>query len=173
MNYSEYQESGMPDLPTVPEFDPYAPNRAKSKKASLKSLYNFKSQYYHNIGFPVDRRDFDITPIEIIFEANEFTRDDVVSQISIINDEINEADEFFVVVLEIVDAVNPAIVDLSVQNASLCQIMDNDRKWKLSEGACMSRYLCAYFPPFSDIFSVFFLEESHSDFFIHSHQNRF
>ena len=45
------------------------------------------------------------------------------------NDVINEADEVFVVHLEVVDAVDPNRVNLESRNASLCRIGDNDRKF--------------------------------------------
>ncbi len=48
--------------------------------------------------------------------------------ISLTNDEINEGAEVFMVMLELVDAVDPDRVDLSVRNASLCRNGDNDRK---------------------------------------------
>ena len=48
--------------------------------------------------------------------------------INVRDDTINEADEVFVVLLEVVDAVDPNRVDLGVRNASLCRIGDDDRK---------------------------------------------
>ncbi len=48
--------------------------------------------------------------------------------ISLTNDETNEGAEVFVVMLELVDAVDASRVDLSVRNVSLCRIGDNDRK---------------------------------------------
>ncbi len=45
---------------------------------------------------------------------------------SLTNDEINEGAEVFVVMLELVDAVDASRVDLSVRNVSLCHIGDNE-----------------------------------------------
>ncbi len=50
--------------------------------------------------------------------------------IPIIDDDINEGDEIFAVILELIDAVDPNRVDLNFRNASLCRIGDNDRKFK-------------------------------------------
>ena len=44
------------------------------------------------------------------------------------NDDTNEAEEDFVVIIEFVGAINPGAVDLSVQNASVIRIRDDDRK---------------------------------------------
>ena len=50
--------------------------------------------------------------------------------IAVNNDAINEADEVFIVYLELVDAVDLNRVHLGVRNGSLCRIGDNDRKSK-------------------------------------------
>ena len=83
----------------------------------------------NHTGLPLDRRDFNITPIEITFEADEInTILDVSVPITIFDDEINEVDEeIFVAVLELVDAINPSQVDFN--DATLCKITDNDRKY--------------------------------------------
>ena len=77
----------------------------------------------------MDRRDFNITPIEITFEPDEInTILDIPVPITIFDDEINEAEEeIFVAVLQLVDAINPSQVDFS--DATLCRITDNDRKY--------------------------------------------
>ena len=83
----------------------------------------------HSTGFPLDRRDFNITPIEITFEADEInTIFDVSVPIAIFDDEINEVEEeIFVVVLELFDATNTSMVDFN--DAILCRIIDDDRKY--------------------------------------------
>ena len=77
----------------------------------------------------MDRRDFNITPIEITFEADEINRIlDVSVPITIFDDAINEfEEEIFVVVLELVDATNSNTVDFN--DATLCRIIDDDRKY--------------------------------------------
>ena len=44
----------------------------------------------------------------------------------VFDDDINEVEQVFVVLLELVSAENPDKVDLSQRNASLCRIMDDD-----------------------------------------------
>ena len=77
----------------------------------------------------MDRRDFNVTPIEITFEADEInTILDVSVPITIFDDEINEVEEeIFVAVLQLVDAINSSMMDFS--DATLCRITDNDRKY--------------------------------------------
>ena len=50
--------------------------------------------------------------------------------IPIADDEINEHEEGFMVMLEIASAVDAHLVDLSSRNAALCRIRDNDRKFQ-------------------------------------------
>ena len=61
----------------------------------------------------------------MVFEADDRS---VGCPIPITDDEVNEAEEFFAVLLEVVDAVSPERVDISGRNVSLCFIVDNDRK---------------------------------------------
>ena len=49
--------------------------------------------------------------------------------ISLTDDTINEADEVFVVLLELNATMDPNQVNLGARNASLCRIGDNDRKF--------------------------------------------
>ena len=44
----------------------------------------------------------------------------------VFDDDVNEVEEVFVVLLELVRAENPDKVDLSQRKASLCRIMDDD-----------------------------------------------
>ncbi len=60
--------------------------------------------------------------------TNWVPTDPALVTIPLTNDEINEGAEVFVVMLELVDAVDASRVDLSVRNVSLCRIGDNDRK---------------------------------------------
>ena len=46
--------------------------------------------------------------------------------VPVVNDDIDEDDELFVLLLELVSAVNPDRVDLSERNISLLQITDDD-----------------------------------------------
>ena len=89
-------------------------------------------------GFPVERRDYSPESVEITFEPNTGYRKDILIPVPIFDDAINEAEEVFVVVLELVDAVNPGTVDLKEINATLCKILDNDRKYIT---VCACRYM--------------------------------
>ncbi len=62
----------------------------------------------------------------VTFEPNELRSDRKQASVSIPNDDVNEADEFFIVILELVGGVNR--VNLVNQNVSLCRIVDADRK---------------------------------------------
>ena len=53
---------------------------------------------------------------------------DITVNILIFDDEIDEADEGFVLLLEVVDPAVAPFVDLSTRNASLGRIDDNDGK---------------------------------------------
>ena len=75
-------------------------------------------------------KDFINTPINIIFDADE-GRDGTSSALAavpVIDDEINEATEMFVVQLKLVNSVDPSMITLVNPTASLCSIIDDDRK---------------------------------------------
>ncbi len=69
--------------------------------------------------------DFQTNPIEVTFDPSADTFMDVVIQIP--QDSTNEADEDFVVVLELVDAINPGVV--FGRMASIVRIRDDDREF--------------------------------------------
>lgn len=77
-------------------------------------------------GFPEERRDFSITPVDVVFQPDDIRNLDLSVPFRIFNDSINEPEEDFVVLLEIRDAVNPAAVNLDFRNASVCRIIDDD-----------------------------------------------
>ena len=74
--------------------------------------------------------DFDNTTIRITFDPDELDNDDERgAPICIFNDAVNEANEqVFVVQLHLVSATNPGSVKLDTRQASLCRIIDDDRK---------------------------------------------
>ena len=57
-----------------------------------------------------------------------FVGDDrsLAMSVPVVDDDINEEDEFFAILLELVSAVNPDRVDLSERNISLARIYDDD-----------------------------------------------
>lgn len=73
--------------------------------------------------------DFDGTMKSITFPADgvdsmlNFIMD---APVAIVDDEINEAQQFFVVLMEVVDAVNPKLLNNADRNISMCTILDND-----------------------------------------------
>ena len=54
--------------------------------------------------------------------------EDITVDIPIIDDDIDEADEGFVILLEVVDPAVAPFVDLSTRNATMGRIDDNDGK---------------------------------------------
>ena len=48
--------------------------------------------------------------------------------VPIVDDGINEASEFFVAIVELIDAVDSERVTFNQRSATLCEITDNDRK---------------------------------------------
>ena len=71
--------------------------------------------------------------MRIVFEADEslsMSVNDINAPIAIVDDPINEATEqAFVVQLKHVNSTNPGLIDLNLRPASLCRIVDNDRKY--------------------------------------------
>ena len=77
-----------------------------------------------------DEADFNTTVFEVVFPADEGLNaaTEVDAFISVVDDTIDEIEEqVFVVLLEVVNATNPRLLDLD-RNLSVCRIIDNDRK---------------------------------------------
>ena len=69
--------------------------------------------------------------IDVTFNPDEGrrTNNDILVAVPVINDDINEANEqLFVVQLALVSSVNPHMVRVLSRSASLCRIIDDDRK---------------------------------------------
>ena len=68
--------------------------------------------------------------IRIVFEADEsLAINDMSAPVAISDDPINEATEqAFIVQLKLISSTNPGLSDLTERPASLCRIIDNDRK---------------------------------------------
>ncbi len=79
------------------------------------------------VGYPEERQDFDITPIVVTFDNDDFHQSEVNTPVTIYDDSRNEATEFFVVTLEVISALNPDKVIIQ-RHASLCRIADDDRE---------------------------------------------
>ena len=72
--------------------------------------------------------DFDATPFNVTFPADEVINiADVLETIPIVDDEIDEAQEqVFIIVLEVLDAVNFDLVTITRNMISFGRIIDND-----------------------------------------------
>ena len=69
---------------------------------------------------------------------------DLDTSVMIVNDDIDEVNEVFAVLLELVSAVNPDKVFLDERNASLCRIVDDDGECVfVCMCTCMSACECA------------------------------
>ena len=79
------------------------------------------------MNYATERVDFDDSVHVVTVPAGQKVQD-ITYNISIFDDEIDEADEGFFVLLEVVDPAVAPFVDLSYRNASLCRIDDNDSK---------------------------------------------
>ena len=78
--------------------------------------------------FVQDLEDFINTVINITFNPDEGNNNILVT-VPIINDDINEAvEQVFVIQLALVSSVNPHMVRFLSRAASLCRIIDDDRK---------------------------------------------
>ncbi|MCG8622067.1 MAG: hypothetical protein MJE68_08760 [Proteobacteria bacterium] len=86
---------------------------------------------FHRLHFLLhaDLNDFNDTVLTITFLADEDNPvNDIPLSIPITDDAINEANEQdFVVILNLTDSVNPALINLP-RTSTLCRIIDNDRK---------------------------------------------
>ena len=73
--------------------------------------------------------DFSTTPLEFTFVAGATRTIRLTPGIGITNDTINEVEQLFALILEVVDVIDPDRVDLQSQRfASLARIFDDDRK---------------------------------------------
>ena len=78
-----------------------------------------------------DLKDFKNTVIRITFYPDEYRADNILSApIAIVDDQIDEArEQHFVVELRLISSMNPGSIDLTIQQSSLCRIIDDDSKW--------------------------------------------
>lgn len=78
--------------------------------------------------YDTDVNDFNSTVFEVSFPADEGlprTNPDIPTPIAIVDDEVNEAEQYFVAYLEILDAVNYDLINIG-RNITFCAIVDND-----------------------------------------------
>ena len=75
--------------------------------------------------------DFNSVAFVVIFPADESAGSvltEVLASVSLVDDDINEADQSFIVRLDVVEAMNFDLVDTNSRNTTICQIRDNDGK---------------------------------------------
>ena len=86
-----------------------------------------------NVSLPIEINDFDTGTIRIIFEPDEDEGDNERdAPIPITNDNVNEAEQVFVVHLILINSSNPGSIDVMYRSSSLCRIIDDDCKLKKS-----------------------------------------
>ena len=74
----------------------------------------------------IDREDFDATIFNVTFGADENAADDISAMIPIIDDDKDEASlQFFIVALEIVDAINMDLINIG-RATTMGIIVDNE-----------------------------------------------
>ena len=79
-------------------------------------------------GFPLEERDFNITRIPLRFEAESAGVVRFID-IELVDDDVHEVEQVFVLFLQLVDAGGLDESDLQSGNfATLCRIADNDGK---------------------------------------------
>ena len=67
--------------------------------------------------------DFNASNLTGVFDGNQPS---LTLSVPVVNDDIDEVDELFVLLLELVSAENPDRVDLDERNISLARINDDD-----------------------------------------------
>ena len=126
-------------LPVIPAEDPFSPNRATGKASTHYSHYEyFNNTLLYSLHVDVDdpqknsNQDFENTLIHVEFLPDQyFPVNDLSADVSIIDDDINEAyEEFFVVRLDPAVSGNK-LLKFNGPRVSLCKIVDNDRKCTL------------------------------------------
>ena len=80
--------------------------------------------------------DFNASNVTGVFVGNQRS---VTLSVMVVDDDIDEEDELFAILLELVSAVNPDRVDLSERNISLLRITDDDGECEM----CMCFFLIA------------------------------
>ena len=83
--------------------------------------------YLTAVNYTTGRVDFNDSVHIVTVPAGQRV-DDITVDIPIIDDDIDEADEGFVILLEAVDPAVAPFVDLSTHNTTLGRIYDNDSK---------------------------------------------
>lgn len=90
----------------------------------LKNVFHKPIQCVMLAFFPLDLSDFESNPQEINISGIE-----TGVLIQVIDDDVNEADQSFVVMLELVSAIHPELITVQADRMfALIRIVDDDRK---------------------------------------------
>ena len=83
--------------------------------------------YYIHAANPEDRRDFELDPISVTFQADEQGPEQNEHRVLVPlrDDQVNEPEELFVIVLTEGSSINSGGLRIS-RPSSLCRIVDND-----------------------------------------------
>ena len=131
LTVSEAENHMPPPLPeNVPQNNSFSPPFAGNSISFTTQLVT--ACVLNRIAYCIhsDLVDFNNTVIRITFFPDENVFNDVNVPIAIVDDPVNEATEqVFIVQLQLISSVNPGLVDLTTRQASLCRIVDDDRKW--------------------------------------------
>ena len=114
-----------PPLPdNIPGNNPFSPPFA-GNAINILCIFDILSI----IIYISDLADFDDAMVRVIFDPDEDMDNSVQNApIPVVDDLINEAEQVFVVQLKLNSSTNPGSVSLTQRPASLCRIVDNDRK---------------------------------------------
>ena len=129
VNYTDVNTTGKPlpqSFPKIPAYNPRRPTIANSKQYLIQNTLPIKSMIPLQTGFSEQSEDFSIIHKVITFAGNIELQ---TIDINIVDDDVTEMEEIFVIYLEVVDAINPGKVDLQTGRfATLARILDDDGK---------------------------------------------
>ena len=110
--------------------DTIVPNNDISPNRARKSYWTLVVLIIYYLSSILEEADFDGTPLEIVFPADEGLPSpifNVKADIPVVNDNIDEAHEQqFIAFLEVINATKPNL--FLVRNTTICRINDDDCK---------------------------------------------
>ena len=121
--------------------DHLSPTRATGMTIVLRvnpsTLPNsIKKPYVSFLSIILGGSDYNETIFEVTFpadEGEEFSINEITAGIQIIDDDIDEnLKQHFVVIMEVAGAVNMDLISDTVENVTMCTIVDNDGKEKIN-----------------------------------------
>ncbi len=110
-------------------FQQYRTTSSTSQRTIIHVNCRITVRIYVCACYAADNEDFDPSIIMVAFPVDEGSElvPNVTALLQVQDDNINEAlEQRFIVQLEIIDAINLALLDNSRRNISVCSIQDND-----------------------------------------------